>query len=368
MVDYDEQYSWLQFLPVFPSFLEFVALVVSVTVIIGVGYLIKKHWLKRNDSVPIPVAMVLWLGSFAAYAFVVYRFYEHYKVTDPGNVITIMLWCLVFWVPMAFYYTWTFATSLALRTIDRIDPFSAKIEDPSEFAEARKLAIMGDIAGAVSTYRDYTENQAQALFEAARLLKAENQHLEAVLMFEEIAERFESNMDIWAESTYQLAKIQEISLGEPEAAMENLTHVVSHAPATRYGQLAGAELARLKIMDGDFLDRVAGERELAGLPASGRDSGAYEDDSGDDSDDAFAMADPFYNGPSNNRNKSPETVVKTEKSDKKKVAKKKVAKQEAAKKGTTKKKVVSSKAKSTSAKKPAEKKKPVKPKIAAKRR
>ena len=353
-------------MPELPSFSEFVALVVCVTVIIGVGHLIKRHWVGQNDSVPIPVAMMLWLGAFVAYMAVVGWFYFN---SAPAHRITILLWCLVFWVPMAFYYTWTFATSLALRTIERIDPFSSKIEDPSEFAEARKLAIMGDIVGAVNMYRSYTENQAQALFEAARLLKAENLHLDAALMFEEIAERFEKNMDVWAEATYQLAKLQELNLGEPEAAMEQLKRVLGHAPATRYGQLAGADLARLQIMDGDFLDRVKRQPELVGQPASVAAAEVHEGGFDSENEDGVILVDPFYNGPTNNRNKKSEAVVKTKKPGKKKVTKKKVAKNKVAKKGTAKKKAASSRAKSTSPKKPAaKKKKSVKRKVAAKRR
>ena len=355
-------YGWQKFLPALPSFLEFLTLLISVAVIIGGGYLIKRHWVGRNDSVPIPAAIALWLGAFVAYMAIVGMFYFN---STPAHRITILLWCLVAWVPMAFYYTWTFATSLALRTVERIDPFSAKIEDPSKFSQARKLAIMGDIAGAVNLYRGYTDNQAQALFEAARLLKAESLHLDAALMFEEIAEHFEKNMDLWAEAMYQLAKLQELNLGEPEAAMENLTNVLRHAPTTRFGQLAGAELARLKIMDGDFLESVKGQRESVGQPASEETpevhAGGFDDD-----DDGIATSDPFYSGPANNRSKGPDPVVEKMKAGKKKGAKKKVAKKstiknKVAKKRTTKKKVAPSRAKSTSPKKSAKRK------IAAKR-
>jgi tetratricopeptide (TPR) repeat protein len=367
MVEY-EQYPWLQFLPVFPSFLQFLALTFSVMVIIGAGMLLKRRWTAQNDSVPIPVAVALWLGSFVTYAFVVYRFYKHYQQTEPGNEITILLWCLVFWVPMAAYYTWTFATSLALRTIERIDPFSAKIEDPSEFAEARKLAITGDIAGAIKTYRGYTDNQEQALFEAARLLKAESQHLDAALMFQEIAERFESNMDIWAEATYQLAKLQELNLGEMESAMENLKSVMRHASPTRYGQLAGAELARLKILDGDFLDRV--DSDESGAPVSVGVADHEFDDENLDNGDGIAMADPFYSGPTNNRNKQGEDTEEEEPTKKvaakKKPTKKKVAKKKVAKKAVAKKKTVPAKPKSKK-KAAAKKKKPSKRKVVAKR-
>jgi len=115
----------------------------------------------------------------------------------------------------------------------------------------------------VAAYRSYTENQAAALFEAARLLKSEDRFLEAARLLEEIAERFQGKRRIWAEATYQLAKLREVNLGELKAAMALLRAVMQRASETRFGQLAANDLARLQVLDASFLDELAGEEDVA---------------------------------------------------------------------------------------------------------
>jgi tetratricopeptide (TPR) repeat protein len=204
--------------------------------------------------VPLPLALLMWLGAFGIYFAMAAMFYE---TSPPAHKMTILCWCLLFWIPPVFYYSWIVVDSLGTRSVDRIGPFSAHIEDPSEFAAARKLALRGDIDGAVAMYRQYKDNQANALFEAARLLKAEERLGEAAAMYEEIAARFKDHDRIWAEANYFLAKLKEINLRDPKAAMILLRKIAKRVPEGRFGQLASSDWARLQVMHEDFLDEIS---------------------------------------------------------------------------------------------------------------
>src|SRR5690606_327100 len=107
-----------------------------------VGHLIKSIWDRNNETVPIPVAIVMNVAMLVAYAFLVRTFYSH--ATDDRK-ISVLVWCFIFLVPPAFYYGRIIAVSFANRVIDQISPFNMRIEEPSEFAEARKLALRGDV-------------------------------------------------------------------------------------------------------------------------------------------------------------------------------------------------------------------------------
>ena len=132
-----KQYPWLQFATELPTFLEFMALLGAVGCLIFLGHLIKSIWDRQNETVPIPVAAIMNVAMLFAYAFVVRAFYSH---ATEDHAISILVWCFIFLVPLAFYYGRIFAISCANRAIDQISPFNMRIEEPSEFAEARKLA------------------------------------------------------------------------------------------------------------------------------------------------------------------------------------------------------------------------------------
>ena len=104
-----------------------------------------------------------------------------------------------------------------------------------------------------------------ALFEAARLLKTEDRYFEAALMFEEIAQRFETQSRVWAEAMYQLAKIKETHLDDRKQAIAVLQKIMGRAPESRFSQLAASELARLNLVDKEYLTELA-ESELHEAP------------------------------------------------------------------------------------------------------
>lgn len=241
---------WTTNLPEYPKFWEVLIILLVVAFLLAAGGLLKRRWTQNNDSLPLPVALMLWLGMFAIYSAVAAAFFNY---SPESHRTTIIVMCFVFWVIPVAYYTHTVINSLAMRTLDHIGPFSARIDDPSEFAAARKLALRGDIDGAVSMYRNYPDNQVNALFEAARLLKSEDRYLEAALMLEEIGQRFEMQIRVWAEATYQLAKLKEINLNDRKQAVVILRTIMERAPESRFSQLAAADLARLKIVDKEYL-------------------------------------------------------------------------------------------------------------------
>lgn len=303
-----QQYQWLQFATELPTFLEFLALLGASGGIIFVGHLIKSIWDRRNETVPIPVAIVMNVAMLFAYAVVVRMFYTR---TPEDQKISILVWCFIFLVPTAFYYGRIIAVSFANRVIDQISPFNLRIEEPSEFAEARKMAIRGDVDGAVRRYRAYLENTDAALFEAARLLKSEDRFAEAAALFLEISERFYGKKLVWSEATYHLAKLRESHLHQTRESMGLLQKIVERAPDTRFGQLAQTELIRMESIytidpaesvnyaevegsedpffeDGQGNSEPSGYRQAA-APENGRH--AY---TGDANDAPAPPVDPFF--------------------------------------------------------------------------
>jgi len=290
---------------IYPTLKELLILSVVIAELVGAGYLIKRRWTARNETVPLSVAVGLWIGMFMIYFAVVAIITairaddllaasgmaptpddyatdtdaaaraaaqgDIFMFGDPRiQILTTLGWALVLWTIPAFYFTWTIVTSLAARNVERIGPFSAKIEDPSEFAAARKLALRGDIDGAVSMYRTYRDNEVNALFEAVRLLKSEDRFAEAAEVLREIEARFENRSRIWAEAAYQHAKLLEAHLASPEMAQALLYEILKRAPESRFAQLAGADLARLQIMHGVNWDDDDEDDLTAPFPSSAK--------------------------------------------------------------------------------------------------
>jgi len=244
---------WTTNLPEYPKFWEILIMLLVVAFLLAAGNVIKRRWTQNNDSLPLPVALMLWLGMFAVYFAVATAFFN---LSPASHRTTVIVMCFAFWVIPVAYYTHTVINSLAMRTLDHIGPFSARIDDPSEFAAARKLALRGDIDGAISMYRNYPDNQVNALFEAARLLKSEDRYLEAALMLEEISQRFSGQTRVWAEATYQLARLKETNLNDRKQAVAILKNIMERAPESRFSQLAAIDLARLKIVDKEYLKEL----------------------------------------------------------------------------------------------------------------
>lgn len=290
-----------------PTLLEFLALLGIVACLIYVGHLVKNIWARQNELVPIPVALIMALVMFVVYFVMVTMLYNR---TGDNQRTNILMWSIFALVAPAAYFGRIIVESFATRVIDQVSPFSLRIEEPSEFAEARKLAIRRDIDGAVKRYRAYLENTDAALFEAARLLKAEDRFAEAAALFQEISERFYGKKVIWAEATYHLAKLKEANLHQAREAMSHLEDILDRTPDTRFGQLAETELTRMRSVYSLEEDGPVGYAEPAGAedPFYGeRDSETPESKSDDPShtgngqrprrvheDIPVPAVDPFY--------------------------------------------------------------------------
>jgi len=228
-----------------PTLLEFLALLGIVVCLIYIGHLIKSIWARDNELVPIPMALIMALVMFLVYFVLISMLYNRTGNNQRGN---ILMWSVFALAAPALYYGRIIVESFATRVIDQVSPFSMRIEEPSEFAEARKLALRRDIDGAVKRYRAYLENTDAALFEAARLLKAEDRFAEAAALFQEIAERFYGKKPVWAEASYHLAKLREAHLHQARDAMALLQDILDRTPDSRFGQLAQTELARMQSL------------------------------------------------------------------------------------------------------------------------
>jgi hypothetical protein len=263
-----QQFQWLQFAPELPSFGEFTVIVLYTVGLILVGKLLKSWWERDNETVPIPVAIGMGAGMLAMFFLLVYVFYhrtadshqtdsvvlydgrEMATFEPGGDYMGILVWCMIALVFPLFYYGLIIVNAFTSRVIDRVSPFGMQIHEPSEFAEARKMALRGDLDGAVKRYRAYLENTEDALFEAARLLRAEDRFAEAASLFLEISERFYGKKVIWAEAVYQLAKLRESNLHQAGEAMDLLRQVIERTPESRFGQLAKTDLVRMGALYG----------------------------------------------------------------------------------------------------------------------
>lgn len=243
----DAQFGWLRFKPELgpPTLVESLALLGIVVCLIVVGHLVKKVWDRNNELVPVSVALIVTFGMYVAYFLVTSMLYNRTPDDQKSN---FLLWAVVALAFPAVYYGRMIVNSCATRVIDHISPFNMRIEEPSEFAEARKLALRRDIDGAVKRYRAYLDNTEGALFEAARLLKAEDRFAEAAALFQEISERFYGKKLVWAEATYHLAKVKEASLHQATEAIMLLESILDRTPDSRFGQLAQTEIVRLRSL------------------------------------------------------------------------------------------------------------------------
>jgi tetratricopeptide (TPR) repeat protein len=311
------------------------------------AYLIRRWWDPADTLLHIPFVMMLWGGALSAFGVVFVIII--YAVRFPGEEFfqdafhseeaavarkdTLLYFecALLLVVPLTLALVVYLAEYLnrlfSGRTAERLDSFNVSIEDPSEFSEARKLALRGQVDAAVSAYRGYTQNRAGALFEAARLLKSEDRFAEAVAMFEEIAATFSQPPNVWAEATYQLAKIHEVNFNDRKLSMALLHRVLKRTPATRFGQLASKDLARLQILGDDFLDDVyAGDLQAdpyfdrAEVPELS--SADYRGQSVEDFEHDIPPQDPFFN-PNNGDKKAADSKVTDKKAAGKKPTRRK---------------------------------------------
>lgn len=245
--------------------------------VVFAGYIVQRRVAGPGLPLPFPLALVMFLAMFAVFLGLIVVFvtaspvqtrmdfeagikdsFDLVGAHQPADRrILLIIYCFTFYLWPMGYYISLLRNSYATRIVDRIGPLSARIEDPSEFASARKLALRGDVDGAVAMYRSYRENTSEALFEAARLLRAEDRFAEAAGIFGEIADRFHERRNAWAEASYQLGKINEQNLADTERALGFYRAILDRTPESRFASQAAADIARLQTADAELDDSPA---------------------------------------------------------------------------------------------------------------
>jgi tetratricopeptide (TPR) repeat protein len=212
------------------------------------------------------------------------------------------------------------------------------------------------VDGAVKRYRAYLDNTDVALFEAARLLKSQDRFAEAAALFLEISERFFGKKLVWAEATFQLAKLRESHLHQPKDAIALHERILERASDTRFGQLAQTELTRMQALyvidpneSVDYSDPVVAEEDpfyadghvysipVAHHPSAPEDNGRRRDAAFHDT--PVPPVDPFYAAAMLRAREDEEAEAEAAKPARKKAtAKKAIAKKAATKKAPAKRK------------------------------
>lgn len=260
----------------YPTAWELVVMLGIPGLVLLAGIIVQRKLAGPGMPLPFPIALFMFIGMLAGFCVMLTVFSTaepavsrmqienaakdgfDYATLPPVENRWVLLgfYCVLAYLAPLGYYINLLRNSYATGIVDRIGPFSARIEDPSEFASARKLALRGDVDGAVQVYRNYKENSCDALFEAARLLKAEDRFAEAAAVFQEISEKFYERRPAWADATYQIAKISEQNLHDISNAAELYRSILKRTPESRFAALAGQDLARLQVVDEEYAEEL----------------------------------------------------------------------------------------------------------------
>lgn len=254
---------------------EFFLLTVTDVVIIGAGVLVFRRWKERGDTVPVWVSLAMSIFALAAYLAVM-RYLWLNSEQDPeqgralmffqGRLLMVLLFCLAFWIPPALYYRGVFLESASSRMVNGLTWWSVKLPleseypDSEEFEEARELAAVGDIDGAVEKYKSYTKKKSLALFAAVNLLEAHGRYEEAVEVSQQVVDisadsvNWSADVESWAEATFRIGVMYERNLNMEKEAIDLFRKIVVRAPESDRGRMALANLQRLDPSSDVLLD------------------------------------------------------------------------------------------------------------------
>ena len=99
-----EQFKWATYFPGYLTWWEYLGLFVVACALVGGAQLFKGHWTNRNESMPFPAAIMLWVVMFAVYFS---AFAAFYKLAPEKHQTTVVVWGLVFWWLPLGYATYT---------------------------------------------------------------------------------------------------------------------------------------------------------------------------------------------------------------------------------------------------------------------
>lgn len=229
----------------YPRLEEFIPLLCFVLFLILTGKVIKSILLQRKELSKFSFILFVWIMVITSY--VLFSGYLYVNAEPPRRLI-ILGWSLLFWFIPMFYYSFFFVNVVSSQIVEQISPIGDKIGDPSPFANARKLALMGDIDGAIALYRSYKNNQVEALFEIFRLLKSKERHEEAFQTLQEIIDNYEDRTSAWIEAKYYQAKIKSAIFKKYDEAIQLYKQILRKRPKTPFHTIASSEIARLQAI------------------------------------------------------------------------------------------------------------------------
>jgi len=176
-----------------------------------------------------------------------------YFSSVPQQRPQILFWLFVLYIPMGIQYALNVVNAIVWRTTRRISPIGDEIPTSPVLTQAHKLVMAGRIDEAVALYTNFYERRTPALAEVARLLKAEGRLDEAMAIYVDLVENHASDRVAWPEAVYTLGKIYETHVGKAQEAIKLYKCLLDEAPESRFTHLAGADMARLMIMDASFI-------------------------------------------------------------------------------------------------------------------
>lgn len=223
--------------------LEFLILIGVAAVLAGAGWVLFRTWYERDKIPPLSVIFLAAIVALAVYLAVGIPMWVR---ADAYRKLTVMLYGLVIWGIPGGYFSYSFLSALAARSVRRITWLDTDLPGIDDFLQAKELAAQGDIDGAVQMYKNYPEKKSHALFAAAHLLEMNGRYREAADMFQKCAEVSGEHLRPWSEAIFRWAKLCEVNLDRLEKSVELYQLVVDRAPQSELGRLASTKLVRLR--------------------------------------------------------------------------------------------------------------------------
>lgn len=222
---------------------EFLILIGVAAVLAGAGWALFRNWYERDKIPPLSVIFLAAIVALAVYLAVGIPVWAR---ADAYRKLTVMLYGLVIWAIPGGYFSYSFLSALAARSVRRITWLDTNLPGIDDFLQAKELAARGDIDGAVQMYKNCPEKKSHALFAAAHLLEMNGRYREAADMFQKCAEVSGEHLRPWSEAIFRWAKLCEVNLDRIEKSVELYQLVVDRAPQSELGRLASTKLVRLR--------------------------------------------------------------------------------------------------------------------------
>lgn len=193
----------------------------------------------------------------------------------PSRLMTVLIFCLAFWTVPVAYFSNVFVQSVATRVVERRALIEMEIPDSDAypevegFYEAKELALLGNVEGAVHTH-SHSRKRIRGCFAAARLLEADGRYPEAAELLRELVRQTQQEERPWAEASYRLANLYQKHLERRSEAVDFYNKIVLRMPETEYGRMASKALRHLNPGGDallDALDAAFETEELSGSPS-----------------------------------------------------------------------------------------------------